>query len=112
MCNTKFYKRGENMIITGMKETYKLVFKTKEDWYREQIKLALEGKIGAGGFIHTGIILYINAQNEFISKAMIYITLEGFIQNKNKIDASQVLVPENPLKILKLAKKYINREVK
>ena len=87
----------------------------KVSYYQAQIKKALnsEDKYEADhGMIHCGIVLYINSVGDFISKAMIYATLEAFIEGKDSIDLKDILIPCDPIEILELAKKYIDEKEK
>ena len=85
--------------------------KNKVSYYQKEIDKALGGRgkyKNSHGLIHSGIILYINSAEDFISKTMAYETLEAFINGKDEISVENILIPSDPAEILQLAKKYID----
>ena len=92
------------------RNTFKQVFGNDEEWYRQEIKKALEceGKYASEcGFIHSGIVLWLQGNlSEFVNKSFIYAVLEAFI-GKDEIPKNSLEIG-NPIEILKLAKEYID----
>ena len=89
---------------------FKRVFGDDEEWYRQEIKKALEceGKYASEcGFIHSGIVLWLQGNlSEFVNKSFIYDVLEAFVRNE-EIPKNSLGIG-NPIEILKLAKEYID----
>lgn len=74
------------------------------------MKKVYEGKllVQTGGFIHSGIILYIqNRLKSFGNKHGIYQILENYLRKKPKVYKQQCLIPCNVKEVIFLAKKYI-----
>jgi hypothetical protein len=86
-----------------------------EEKYKIEIKKALneEPPYDNGGFIHSGIILYIQKNlKSFGNKHGIYQILNTYLKNKKtKVYKQQCLFPCDVKEVIFLAKKYI-RDVK
>ena len=90
---------------------YEQIFGKNIEWYRKEIKDALEckGKYKHdSGLFHPNIVLYIQSEiDDLVNKRFIYDVLEAFIENKESFETSALMIGD-PVEVLKLAKKYVD----